>query len=85
MLVESLLTRLSPVTDLDTRRWEDEEVGRQRWVLLHEVPDWAPNNYSEDQTIVSELQTARDLEFRHLQCSAYFGDGKKASLPPAPL
>ena len=44
---------------------------KNKWELSKEWPEWAPDDYDEDKTMLSESQTTPDLEYRHKQCFVY--------------
>ena len=56
---------------LATRVTIDEQGQETKWTLSKKCPDWAPNKYHEDGTILSESQTTPDLEYNHKRCFAY--------------
>ena len=56
---------------VSTRATKDTDGKLTRWKLPDKCPDWAPNKYSEDKTMLSESQTTPDLEYHHKQCFAY--------------
>ena len=56
---------------LATRVTIDAQGQETKWKLSKKCPDWAPNKYHEDGTILSESQTTPDLEYNHKRCFAY--------------
>ena len=57
---------------LGTRATKDAKgTFKNKWELSKEWPDWAPADYHEDKTMLSESQTTPDLEYHHKQCFAY--------------
>ena len=56
---------------VSTRATKDAAGVVTRWKLPDKCPNWAPNDYSEDRTMLSQLQTLPDLEYNHQQCFAY--------------
>ena len=62
---------------LATRATIDAQGEWTKWVLCKEWPKWAPAEWPEDKTILSE--TTKDLEYGHKRCFAYL-TGKKPIL-----
>ena len=62
---------------VSTRATKDAAGLVTRWKLPEKCPDWAPNDYSEDMTMLSQEQTLPDLEYNHQQCFVYL-EGRNA-------
>mmetsp|Transcript_17144 Transcript_17144/g.20184 ORF Transcript_17144/g.20184 Transcript_17144/m.20184 type:complete len:424 (-) Transcript_17144:453-1724(-) len=66
---------------LATRKWKQnvlEETVKYKWVMLRDRPDWAPNDFPEDSTIISEnlAWVDPDSEMTHLTPLVHVEDDK---------
>ena len=59
-----------------TNDGQGKDKKETKWKLRKEWPEWAPSKFSEDETILSENQTVKDLEYHHKRCFVYLGGEK---------